>query len=105
MAAYANLTEAQRERLEMLIEEAGEIVTIGTKILRHGYDNHHPDDPGKVTNRDHLDREIEELLAVANRMVCERELPGDFHCADLNAVWKRKLKWARHQGGEGDQNG
>lgn len=99
MAAFSKMTEAERERLEMLIEEAGEIVTIGTKILRHGYTSYHPDDPAKVTNRDHLEREVGDLLTVFERMVSEGDVEGDVLMLDLNARWKSKLKWTHHQPG------
>lgn len=104
MAAFAKLTEAQRERLEMLVEEAGEIVAIGTKILRHGYQTVDRTDepPTSYDNEALLDREITDLLTVANRMVCEGDLTGDFHCADLNAAWKRKLRYTHHQRGQDD---
>lgn len=99
MAEFAKLTEAQRERLEMLIEEAGEIVTIGTKILRHGYDSYHPADPAKEPNRNHLEREVADVMTVFERMVAEGDVEGDLLMADFNARWKTKLKWTHHQSG------
>lgn len=99
MAAFANLTEAERERLEMLIEEAGEIITIATKVLRHGYDNHHPDDAATITNRVQLEREVLDLQTVYTRMMGEGDVSSDNLLVDLNAEWKRKLFWTRHQKG------
>lgn len=63
----SGLSPAQRERLAMLIEEAGEVIQIGCKILRHGYDSYHPNNPS-VSNRNLLDEELTDLLAVAYRM-------------------------------------
>jgi hypothetical protein len=103
MAAYANLTEAQRERLEMLIEEAGEIVTIGTKILRHGYDSYHPSDPAKTPNRFELEREVQDFETILKRMEAEGDIDTGY--PDHNAIWKRKLRWTHHQDGEGSKNG
>lgn len=99
MAAFAQLTETKRERLEMLIEEAAEIVTIGTKILRHGYGSYHPNDPEKTPNRDHLEHEVADLMTVFERMVAEGDVEGDLMMADFNARWKQKLRWTHHQKG------
>lgn len=52
------LTYAQAERLAVLIEDCGEIVTAATKIMRHGYESTNPDDPGAGTNRHQLEQEL-----------------------------------------------
>lgn len=54
MDHYNKLTPAETERLAHLLEELGEAQQIIGKILRHGYDNYHPDDPNKTTNRSML---------------------------------------------------
>lgn len=99
MAAFAGLTEAQRERLEMLVEEAGEIVQAGTKILRHGRDSHHPDDPKKTPNMILLMEELLELWAVYERMCYY----GDIGRLDFNQaeeVWMKKRRYTHHQPSE-----
>lgn len=99
MAAFAGLTEAQRERLEMLAEEASEVVHAVTKILRHGYDSYNPHEPGAGSNRDQLVRELADFDAVSLTMIHE----GDFPLAGVDYAerWMRKLRFTHHQGKEG----
>ena len=94
---FNGLTPAEAERLAMLAEEAGEVVQIVGKILRHGYDSYHPANPN-VTNRELLDDEIGDLLAVAKRMISVSDIEGDYELADFNAIWKRKMRYSHHQG-------
>jgi hypothetical protein len=93
------VTEAEKERLAMLAEEAGEIVQIIGKILRHGYDSHHPDDPERITNKEHLVRELRDLDGVVYGMCLKDDLKVEnFSMAHSIAAWNRKLKWSHHQG-------
>jgi len=65
MSGFTNgLNAAQSERLALLIEECGEIIQAATKVLRHGYDSHHPFDPEETTNRRLLEGEIGDLSAI-----------------------------------------
>jgi len=57
MTFFNELTPEQLERLALLLEELGEAQHIIGKIIRHGYDSHHPDNP-KITNRMMLEEEI-----------------------------------------------
>jgi hypothetical protein len=89
------LTHAQRERLEMLAEEAAEIVQACTKILRHGYGSFHPDNPADL-NRYILLKELTDLWAVYERMALHHDLPSiDF--LSSGKVWANKMKWTHHQ--------
>lgn len=93
---FNQLTAAELERLAMLSEEAGEIVQMVGKILRHGYESYHPNDDDKTTNRVLLRREINDLIAVVHGMVQENDLsPLVFY--DAEAAWQRKLKYTHHQ--------
>jgi hypothetical protein len=51
---FNKLTPAETERLAWLIEECGEVVKAGSKILRHGYYSYDPSDPDHKGNRDDL---------------------------------------------------
>lgn len=51
------------ERLAWFAEECGEAIQAVGKILRHGYDNHNPDDPSAGDNRAQLTKEIEDILS------------------------------------------
>lgn len=50
------LTPAERERLVLLMEECAEVIQIASKVLRHGYESHHPH--GGPTNRAELEKEM-----------------------------------------------
>ena len=56
----------------MLAEECGEVIQIVGKILRHGYESHHPD--GGPDNRQHLMRELGDLLCIMDMMDSENDL-------------------------------
>lgn len=93
---HANdLTPAEQERLAMLIEECGEVITAATKILRHGYESYHPDRPG-VTNRDDLRREVTDVRAVLLLIGNARDLPM-VDVADVSTVAQKKLRFTHHQ--------
>lgn len=90
------LTDAQRERLEMLAEEAAEIVQCCTKILRHGYGSYHPDDPEEVSNRKLLEKELLDFWTVYERMAHHHDV-AKINFYGTPDVWLRKLKYTHHQ--------
>lgn len=92
-AHFNQLTPAEAERLAMLAEEAGEIVQIVCKILRHGYESYHPENPGE-TNRDLLANEVCDLLAVVQMMDQDFNVGGG---RDQDQVIAKKLRFAHHQ--------
>lgn len=93
---FNGLTPAEAERLYMLSEEAGEIVQMVGKILRHGYESYHPNDDDQTINRVLLLSEINDLIGVVHGMVQENDLsPLTFY--DAETAWQRKLKYSHHQ--------
>ena len=100
---FNKLTPAQAERLAMLAEECAEVILIIGKILRHGYDSHHPETP-TITNRDILHEELLDVTAVASAM----GMAGDATILDSMGFygeaaaqrWRKKLRWTHHQGDE-----
>lgn len=95
------LTDAQRERLEMLAEEAAEVVQACTKILRHGYGNYHPSQGDlnpleRQTNRDNLKKELVDLWTVYEHMVLAGDM-SKINFFDTKKVWEKKLEWTRYQ--------
>lgn len=91
------LTPAQAERLQMLAEEASEVIKVCMKILRHGYASHHPGRP-KVDNRHLLILELMDFWTVYERMAAHNELPAlNFYGTIDN--WKRRLPYTHHQEG------
>lgn len=91
---FGDMTNAQRERLEMLIEEAAEIIQVGTKILRHGYQSHHPN--SSVTNRLDLEKELIQFWTVYERMAHHGEI-GRLDFYDSPKIWAKKMKYTHHQ--------
>lgn len=95
---FNGLTPAQAERLAMLAEEAGEIVQMVGKILRHGYDSYHPNDRS-VTNRQLLYRELRDLRGVMLLMHEASDMDTNMSYDEMNGAAKKKLRYAHHQDG------
>lgn len=75
---FNQLTPAEAERLAILSEECSEVIQIIAKIMRHGYESHHPDD-AEVTNRSLLAREIGDVQAAKEMM----QNAGDVRTAEI----------------------
>lgn len=65
---FNGLTAAEHERLSILMEEMAEATQVVGKILRHGYESHHPDNPD-VTNRQLLEKELGDVEASLRMLV------------------------------------
>ncbi|CAA2409928.1 nucleoside triphosphate pyrophosphohydrolase [Xanthomonas phage Bosa] len=92
---FNGLTDDQAERLACLAEEGCEVGQSVTKILRHGLYSHHPDFP-MTTNKDLLEKELGDLLAVQEMMVEAGDL--DVLAIRRHADQKRKNlpNWLHH---------
>lgn len=62
------LSEAEQERLAIVIEECGEVIQAACKVLRHGYASVNPTIPDSETNREGLEREIGDLQHAIARL-------------------------------------
>lgn len=92
MENFNKLTPAQTERLSMLAEEAGEVVLAVGKILRHGYDETHPDNTNSQrNNRTDLQDELGDLCGVVNAMI----RTGDLNGGDMDTRARGKMVRAR----------
>lgn len=92
---FNQLTPAQAERLAMLAEECAEVIQVVGKILRHGYDNYHPENR-TFSNRDLLHQELTDLFAVQNEIYAQdRILLPDSET--VKAAWIKKLRYSHHQ--------
>lgn len=98
---FNKLTEAQAERIALLMEECGEVVKAAAKILRHGYESVNPtipvpDDERPETNRDALERELGDLICAVRNL----RHAGDVHEAAIDNYADRKAKivkqWLHH---------
>jgi hypothetical protein len=66
-----HLTAAELERLALLQEECGEVLQVIGKILRFGWDSNSPvpHEMGQTINRNLLERELGDLLLVADHIM------------------------------------
>lgn len=72
--SYNNgLTPAQEERLNLLIEEASEVIQMATKILRFGYHSSHVN-YGNVPNKALLEKEVGDLLCAVSLAVANDDM-------------------------------
>lgn len=93
---FNKLTEGQAERLAMLAEECSEVAQVCMKILRHGYDSYHPDNPS-VDNLDLLQKELLDVQAVLFGMELCGDIPsGTAPMPAIRNAWVRKLRYTHH---------
>lgn len=77
---FNGLSEAEQERLAILIEECGEVIQAGCKILRHGYETTNPHkktSPINETNREALERELGDLFHAVHRLKDAADVNGE----------------------------
>lgn len=67
------ITEEELGKLTNLAEECAEVQQMVSKIIRFGWDSHHPEDPERTPNIVRLAREVGNILAVIDIM----DLPED----------------------------
>jgi len=83
------MTKAEEERLYLLTEECAEVIKEAQKILRHSYENYHPDEPN-IMNRVCLQREMSDLFFIMKMMM----FVGDVESESIifKEVEERKLE-------------
>lgn len=99
MSHFNQLTSAQAERLAMLAEECAEVIQVIGKIQRHGYNSYHPDDNAN-TNRDLLQGEFGDVLAVMEMMLRANDIladPWQEEQAKIQGKIEKKLRYTHHQ--------
>lgn len=94
----AKLTPAERELIEMLAEECGEVIVECTKILRHGLDSYNPTLPPekRVLNRTALRRELNDVEAVKQMLIAADTIPAVSLAKIMQAISK-KYRYTHHQ--------
>lgn len=95
MSGHKTLSAAESERLAMLIEECGEVITAATKVLRHGYECHHPERPSDTNRRD-LEREMADVEAVLSMLYMAGDVTAPIDL-DVSRARLRKRQYAHHQ--------
>ena len=95
---FSRLTEAEQERLVILMEECAEVIQAGAKVLRHGYESTNPKKNDQETNKWALEREIGDLLHAIDRLT----VAHDLNRAAINESRQSKAKliepYLHHQG-------
>jgi NTP pyrophosphatase (non-canonical NTP hydrolase) len=70
------LSEKEKEILLIIQEECAEVIQAISKVMRFGIDSEHP--VTKITNKEHLEEELGDLLAVigliSGTIVDEKEI-------------------------------
>lgn len=92
---FNKLTEAEVERLALLMEEMAEASQVIGKILRHGYDSSHAD-YGHVLNRHLLQKEVGHVLAAVNLLSAPTGLEPQV-LADLSLEAVESARVDKHQ--------
>ncbi len=67
--AHNSLTPRQEIVLVMLLEEAAEVIKCASKVLRFGYDDYHPDDQNKRSNRTLLGEELTDFAVMYSLLI------------------------------------
>lgn len=100
---FSGLSEAEQERLAILIEECGEVTQAACKILRHGYESTNPkaitpEDENPETNRSALERELGDIIHALKRMQIAKDV-SEMRIDDrAQSKPKRILPYLHHQG-------
>jgi len=92
---YNGLTSAEAERLAILAEECAEVIQAIGKILRHGYENYHPD--GGPTNRKRLETELGHVSAATMMMRANADVDKRRILAYCKEKRSRIGKYSHHQ--------
>jgi len=98
MGDFSNaLSNAEIERLALLSEEAGELVQVIGKILRHGYESYNPYQSELGSNREQLEAEIGDLLYSIELMHRNNDIDKWSVEAGCDAAIEKKPKYLHHQ--------
>lgn len=98
--AFNKLSDAEAERLALLSEEAGEVIQMIGKILRHGYESVRPD--GGESNRENLMKELGDFQYAVDLMSFHDDLTGDTILDYAEQKAKKFPKYQHHQLGKMD---
>jgi len=95
---FNRLTPAEAERLAFVMEEMAEAQQIIGKILRHGYQSYHPDDPEKTSNRALLAKELGHVYCGIQLLVESHDISGFILELCRSKKHKKVKRWMHHQG-------
>lgn len=95
---FNELTPAQAERLDILAEEAAEVICAVSKIKRHGYNSYHPD--GGDSNRVSVATEIGHFLNAMDMLVKSNDIDGKYIESCRAGKAATIAQWLHHQNDE-----
>jgi len=90
-----HLTPYQMELLGILQEECAEVIQIISKIRRFGIDSYNPAEPSNPTNKDLLNLEIADVLALIEMLKETEDTPINEQAINERTAYK-KLKVVRY---------
>ena len=93
---FNKLTPAEHERLSLLMEECGEVIQVIGKIMRHGYNGYHPEDPTE-NNRDLLMTEIGHATCAIEMMCKAGDMTNGRIRYEVDLKSSKVKKWLHHQ--------
>lgn len=96
-ASANGLSPAAAERLALLAEECGEVIQAVGKILRHGYDSHHPHHYKPGTNRQQLEHELGDLIGTIGFLAQAGDIDENAMVDHAEGMADRKRPWLHHQ--------
>jgi len=88
-------SDAEAERLILLIEEAGEVIQAASKILRFGYDGYNQ--KTLEGNRYSLENELGDFVGVMNEMGKANDISLHSVNVHANRKWAKVLTYSRFQ--------
>lgn len=94
---FNGLSPAEAERLALLAEELGEAVQSVGKVLRHGYESHHPYGYKPGTNRGQLEMELGDVKAAVDMMCAAEDLSGVSMTLHSEGKRERVKQYLHHQ--------
>lgn len=93
---HNGLSDAQLEVIALLTEECGEVVQTTMKIVRHGLESWHPLRPTGPVNREALEREVGQVLAVVFMLIDLKVLDRGRVQYALRAKLHNVQQWLHH---------
>ncbi len=96
MTSFNNLSDKTSELLNMLSEEASEVIQIKEKIMRHGLFSYHPKNPNN-SNKELLEKEIGDFLGIMDRLIIDGIISEHLVSAYRRQKWLKALRYTHYQ--------
>jgi len=91
------LSDAQAERLSILLEEMGEALQCIGKIQRHGYESYNPVVSRGLTNRRDLERELGHVSSAIKMLADVRDINMEGVKQSMVEKGESIRRWLHHQ--------